>query len=84
MEQITTTLPGSALINSKQVQAITSISKTGLYARITPNPKRPGDYDPTFPRPVRISDNRVAWVLGEVQAWVETQIAKRDSGKLKA
>lgn len=71
-----------AFITCKQVTALTSLSKTSIYARITPNPKRPSDYDPTFPKPVRLGVNRVAWVLAEVQAWANSKIeSSRNGGK---
>lgn len=62
------------LISRKEVTAITTLSKTALYARLTPNPKRPGDYDPEFPCPVVLSANRVAWVKSEVEAWMAKKV----------
>lgn len=32
----------------------------------------------TFPAPVRIGVNSVAWVRGEVDRWIEARIAERD------
>lgn len=62
------------LINCKQVTAITTLSKTAIYARLIHNPKRPNDYDPAFPKPVRIGAGRIAFVLAEVEAWVAGKI----------
>ena len=61
-------------ISCKQLTAMTSLSKTAIYAKITPNPKRPGDYDPSFPRPCRIGCNRVAWERGAVQRWMASKV----------
>ncbi len=74
----------TSLANIKEVSRITTLSRTAIYSRIRHNPSRPTDYDPTFPKPVKIGANRVAFVLEEVQAWTAAQVAKRDSGKLKA
>lgn len=62
------------LISCKQVTAIITLSKTAIYARLTPNPKRPNDYDPTFPKPIRIGANRIAFVLAEVEAWAASKV----------
>ena len=35
-------------------------------------------YDPTFPRSVPLTTNRVAWVEHEVDEWINTRIAQRD------
>ncbi len=45
----------------------TGRSKTSIYT------------DPSFPRPVRISTQVVAWVGEEVDAWIARQIARRDT-----
>lgn len=34
----------------------------------------------TFPRRVRIGNNRVAWVLSEVMEWMRARMAERDLG----
>lgn len=39
------------------------------------NPKYPNRYDPTFPRPIRVSGNAVRWAKSEIEAW---QIAKME------
>jgi prophage regulatory protein len=35
--------------------------------------------DGKFPRPVELSEARIAWVEHEVDAWVESKIAARDA-----
>ncbi len=32
-----------------------------------------------FPKRIRLGQNRVAWVLSEVEAWIDERIAKRDA-----
>lgn len=64
------------ILRRKQVEACTGLSRSGIYAKLTPNPKRPGDYDPTFPRPVKLGARAVGWVESEVEAWVTAQVEK--------
>jgi prophage regulatory protein len=73
----------AALLNSaptilrrKQVEARTGLSRSTIYARLRENTKRPGDFDPTFPRPVSIGPKAVGWIAHEVDAWLNAQIQK--------
>lgn len=56
------------------------LSRASVYAKL----KLGGKYfDPNFPRPISLSPSGrggVAWVASEVEAWVQQQIQKRDSG----
>lgn len=36
--------------------------------------------DPTFPKPVKLGPNTVAWVASEVRSWSEARIASRTGG----
>jgi len=65
-----------AIIRRKQVEARTGLSTSTIYAKLTPNPKRPKDYDPTFPTPVKISVRGVGWVESEIEAWIAAQIER--------
>ena len=33
-----------------------------------------------FPKRIRLGQNRVAWLLKEVEEWLDERIAKRDTG----
>lgn len=68
------------IIRRRQVEARTGLSRSTIYARITPNPKRPSHYDPTFPKPVAIGSRSVGWIASEVDAWIAAQAAKRGEG----
>lgn len=62
------------LIRMPEVTRLTGLKRTTVYKRLKE--------DPTFPKPVPLSDSTargapVAWVLGEVQAWVNERIASR-------
>ncbi|WP_153111154.1 helix-turn-helix transcriptional regulator [Propionivibrio limicola] len=64
------------IIRRKQVEARTGLSRSSIYARLRHNPKRPGDYDPTFPKPVSVGAKAVGWIESEVEAWIVAQIQK--------
>jgi prophage regulatory protein len=31
-----------------------------------------------FPKRIQVGDNRVAWILAEVQMWIDTRVSQRD------
>jgi prophage regulatory protein len=64
------------ILRRKQVEARTGLSRSSIYARLRHNPKRPGDYDPTFPKPVSVGAKAVGWIESEVEAWIAAQIQK--------
>lgn len=54
------------LISRREVERLTTLCRSSIYALIQKD---------RFPRPVRIADQRVAWVKQEVTAWVNDRIA---------
>ncbi|MFP6819548.1 helix-turn-helix transcriptional regulator [Acinetobacter bereziniae] len=62
------------IINIKEVILFTSISRAKIYEMINASSKY---YDPTFPKPVRLSESRIGWVALEVHQWIETKIKSR-------
>lgn len=64
------------ILRRKQVEARTGLSRSSIYARLRQNPKRPGDYDPTFPKPVSIGAKSIGFIESEVEAWIAAQIQK--------
>nr|WP_256674675.1 AlpA family phage regulatory protein [Pseudomonas sp. ALS1131] len=66
--------PDATLIRMPELLALTGLQRSTVYKRLKS--------DPTFPKPVPLSDSiarraPVAWVLAEVQAWVQARIAAR-------
>lgn len=66
--------PAATLIRMPDLLALTGLQRATVYKRLKD--------DPTFPRPVPLSDSDargapVAFVLAEVQAWVRARIASR-------
>lgn len=64
------------ILRRKQVEARTGLSRSSIYAKMRHNPKRPGDFDPSFPTPVSVGAKAVGWVEAEVDAWIAAQILK--------
>ena len=65
------------VLRRKQVEARTGLSRSSIYARLTLNPKRPGDYDPTFPKPIPLGAKAIGWIEAEVDAWLKSRRALR-------
>lgn len=65
---------GLTILRRKDVEARTGLSCSCIYAKLRHNPKRPRDYDPSFPKPVSIGANSVGWVSSELDAWIAARI----------
>ncbi len=66
--------PCTTIIRMPELEALTGYKRPTVYKRLKD--------DPTFPKPVPLSDSTsrgapVGWVLAEVQEWVRQRIAKR-------
>lgn len=64
------------ILRRNQVEARTGLSRSTIYAKLRQNPKRPGDYDPSFPKPVSVGARAVGWIEAEINAWLADQVAK--------
>ena len=64
------------ILRRKQVEARTGLSRSSIYARLRHNPKRPGDYDPTFPKPISVGAKAVGWIEAEIDSWLTAQLNK--------
>ena len=69
------------ILRRKKLEARTGLSRSTIYAKLSPNPKRPGDFDPTFPKPITLSssggrNSAVGWIEAEVEDWLRAQIQK--------
>lgn len=64
------------ILRRKQVEARTGLSRSSIYAKLRHNPKRPGDYDPTFPKPVSVGAKAVGWIEAELDEWLAAQVEK--------
>lgn len=62
------------IIDLKEVILFTSISRAKIYEMINVDSKY---YDPSFPKPIRLSESRIGWVALEVHQWIEAKIQSR-------
>ena len=62
------------IINLKYVIEFKSISRAKIYEMINEKSRY---YDPTFPRPVRLSESRIGWSAWEVHQWIEDKLESR-------
>ncbi|MFW2121689.1 helix-turn-helix transcriptional regulator [Acinetobacter ursingii] len=63
------------IINLKEVVAFTSISRAKIYEMINENSKY---YDPSFPKPIRLSESRIGWSAWEIHQWIEAKMEERE------
>lgn len=68
------TMNSLTILRRKQVQARTGLSRSSIYAKLRPNLRRPGDYDPTFPKQISVGTKAVGWIEAEVNAWITSKV----------
>jgi len=71
-EPVQPSAPGRTFLRLKAVLAKTGLATSSLYDFIEKG---------AFPKPVPLSERRVAWLLDEVESWMEARIAGRDAGE---
>lgn len=64
------------IIRRKQLEVRTGLSRSTIYAKMRENPKRPSDFDPTFPKPISMGAKAVGWIEAEVEAWLAARVAE--------
>ena len=74
--QLRDALQRVTILRRKQLEARIGLSRSTIYAKLNPNPNRPGDYDPTFPKPISLGPKAVGWIEAEVDAWLAAQVEK--------
>jgi len=62
---------GQTFLRIDAVKAKTGLSTSSIYALIQDN---------KFPKPVPLSERRVAWLQSEVELWMAGRIDMRDAG----
>lgn len=62
------------LMRRREVEKTTGLATGSLYVAMA---------NRTFPRPIRIGRNSVAWLSTEVDAWLLARVTDRDSGNRK-
>lgn len=65
-------LKSERLLRRPEVENITGLSCSGIYAQVKQG---------TFPKPVAITNNTLAWVDSEIRQWIKDLIKIRDDNK---
>lgn len=68
------TLQPPTIHRLKKVIEITGVSRSVIYEKINEKSKR---YDPTFPKPIKLSLNTVGWFEHELIQWLELKSEQR-------
>lgn len=63
------------LINLKQVVELIGVCRSTIYEMMDENSPY---YDTTFPRKVKITQNRIGWSAYEIHQWIESKLASRE------
>ncbi|WP_227519093.1 helix-turn-helix transcriptional regulator [Acinetobacter sp. WCHA29] len=53
----------------------TEVGRSTIYEMMDENSPY---YDPTFPRKVKITQNRIGWSAYEIHQWIESKLASRE------
>lgn len=69
-------LQAHVIINLRAVIKKTAMSRSTIYSK---GDKKHRLYDSTFPKPIKLSARGIGWVESEVNAWIESRLAARDS-----
>lgn len=57
------------------VSKIIDLSRSTIYELINPKSKY---YDPSFPKPLHLTQNRIGWLSQEIYDWLELKISQRE------
>lgn len=71
---VSQTFQMNQLISIKQVMEIVGVGRSTIYEMIDKNSPY---YDPTFPKKVKITQNRIDWSAYEIHQWIENKLANR-------
>ena len=66
----------TVILRRIEVERRTGLSRSAIYGKLKQNPNKPHEFDPTFPRPVRLGSQAVGWVESEIEEWLQKQITK--------
>lgn len=68
--------PAPVILRMKQMRLRVGLGRSSIYAMMNPNSRY---YDPSYPRPIRISAKAVGWLESEITDWIATRASARAS-----
>ena len=61
------------IIRRRQLESKTGLSRSTIYDKINPKSRY---YDKDFPRPIKLGEKSVGWLLREVDTWIAWRVKK--------
>jgi prophage regulatory protein len=61
-----------------EVRQLTGLSRSGVYSKLRRNPRRPHDFDESFPRPFKLGARAVGWSAQELDEWLASRAESRE------
>lgn len=62
---------GHRIIRLNTLRDKIGFSRAKIYEMINPQSPR---YDPTFPKPIKLSVNMIGWLESQVDCWIESKL----------
>ncbi|WP_151830251.1 helix-turn-helix transcriptional regulator [Acinetobacter junii] len=66
--------PRPTILRLKEVIGFTGVSRSVIYEKLN---KKSKSYDPSFPKPIKLSLNAVGWFEHEIIQWLELKAEQR-------
>ena len=63
------------VIRIPEVTKKCGFSRSVIYGKLS---EKSPNYDPTFPKKVKITQNRIGWSAYEIHQWIENKLASRE------
>lgn len=70
MEQLPALIAAVCILRIAALSGLLGRSRSAIYAML--DPASPS-YDPTFPRPIRLSTRTIGWRQAEILEWIESR-----------
>lgn len=63
-------MPIQQILRLPAVSTLVGLARSTIYAKLDPSSDQ---YDPTFPRPLKLSMRAIGWREGDIEAWIESR-----------
>ena len=63
-----------AILRLREVSDLTGVSRSVIYGKLS---EKSSSYDPSFPKPIKLSSNAVGWFEHELIQWLELKAEQR-------
>lgn len=70
MKQLQETILAICILRIAALSGLLGRSRSAIYAMLDPSSP---SYDPTFPRPIRLSPRTIGWRQAEILEWIESR-----------